>query len=303
MSKTLALTFMFVLLYVRSFAAVNVTAESDKSSVHVGDRLLVTVRAARPDSPSEPVPSHAALQLGPEWEAGAQTAESERVDLAGRVKTWHFELHARSETTSTITPVVILGGSPPEGPPLATNRVLGPSLSVTILPPKVRPWWLPHPKTIAFVFGLATLAFTVVRALRRRRQNAPRPALTPLEEAIAMMEEVHANCREDRASRFFVDVERVLSGYLSRRTGRPLGSATASEMATLVSQYVPDTETRADLETILQRCTTARFSGARTEYRSLSEIEELTLRTLERLDAAWVTDTSPEATLGRRDRT
>jgi len=303
MSK-LILTLCAILMFVPSaHAAISVTAEVDRQSVRVGDRVRVTVQATRTNAPDEPTPSHAGLQLGPEWEAGAQTAESERSDSTGRVKTWYFELTAVAETTSTITPVVILAQPPPEGLQLATNRVLGPPLSVTIQPPEVRPWWLPHPTTIGIIAGLAVSAFTVVRALRRRRQNRPRPVLSPYQEAMAMMEEVHANCREDRAPRFFADVERVLSGYLSRRMGRPLGSATASEMAALVSTYVSDAQTKSDLQAILNRCTTARFSGAKVGFTVLAETEDLTRSVLERLDTLWVTVTPTGETSPGGDRT
>ena len=292
MPKSL-LKFLIVLLYASSSrAAIKVTAEIDQASVHVGDRVIVTVRAMRSTSPGEPTPSHAGLQLGPEWTSGAQTAESERPDSAGLVKTWHFELTAFAETLSTITPIVILAAPPPDAPQLATNRVLGPSLTVTIKPKRVRPWWIPHPKTLAILAGIATAAFTIVRGLRRRRQNRPKPAMTAYEEALAMMEEVHANCREDRAQRFFADVERVLSGYLSRRMGRPLGSSTATEMATLAARHVADPATLADLKAILGQCTTARFSGAKTDFRNLAETEEKTRSVLERLDSLWVIDTS-----------
>ncbi len=302
MSKILYIIGTSILAASVTHASVIVTAESDKISVHVGDRINVTVRATRSDSPDEPTPSHAGLQLGPEWEAGAQTAESERPDSTGRIKTWHFELVALSETLSTITPVVILAAPPPDAPQLATNRVLGPPLSVTIMPPKVRPWWLLHPRTIAVIAGLATTAFVIVRAIRRRKQNCPRPSLTPYQEATAMMEDVHANCREDRAPRFFADVERVLSGYLSRRMGRSLGSATASEMAAMASRHVSDAPTIADLQAILRRCTTARFSGAKMDFRMLTETEEMTRSILERLDGMWVTDT-PSTAHGEQGRT
>lgn len=274
-----------------SLAAISVTAEVDKKSVRVGEQIRVTVRALRTIAAEEPTPSHAGLQLGPEWETGAQTAESERSDSTGLVKTWHFELTAVTETTSTITPVVILAASPHDGFQLATNRVLGPPLEIAILPAKVRPWWLPRLRTLAIIAGLAATAFAIVRALRRRIHIRPRPTLSPYQEAMAMMEEVHADCREDRASRFFADVERVLSGYLSRRLGRSLGSATAREIAALTASYITDAATIADLQSILSRCTTARFSGAKVEFRVLAETEESTRSVLERLDRLWVTDT------------
>ncbi len=303
MSKAIFTTYAVLCLTPLAHSGISVTAEVDKHSVRVGDRVRVTVQALRSNAPDEPTPSHAGLQLGPEWEAGAQTAASERADSNGRVKTWYFELTAVAETTSTIAPVVILAQPPPDAPQLATNRVLGPPLSVTIQPPKVRPWWLPHPTTIAIITALATVAFIVVGALRRRRQNRPRPVLTPYQEAMAMMEEVHANCREDRAPRFFADVERVLSGYLSRRMGRALGSATASEMAALVSGYVSDAQTKSDLQAILSRCTTARFSGAKVNFAVLAETEELTRSVLERLDTLWVTVTPTGETSPGGDRT
>lgn len=303
MSKLL-LAIAFVVCRVTALpATVTVTAEADRSSVHIGDKILVTVKALRTSDPAEPTPSHAGLQLGPEWEAGAQTAESERADSAGLVKVWHFELTARAETTSTITPVVILAAASANAPQLATNRVLGPPITVTIEPQRIRPWWIPHPRTLAILAGVAVSAFMIVRGLRRRRQNRPRPMLTPLQEAMAMMEEVHANCREDRAGRFFADVERVLTGYLSRRMARPLGSATASEMAALASQYVPDKQAIADLQTLLQRCTTIRFSGAKVDIGQLAETEDLTISVLERLDAVWVTDSPGDETSMGSDRT
>lgn len=303
MSKVLKTVCFLIWLTSSALSAITVTSEIDKPSVRIGDRVKVTVRASRSNAMDEVTPSHAGLQLGPEWEAGAQTAESERTDSTGRVKTWHFELTAMAETTSTITPVVILAQPPPDAPQLATNRVLGPPLTVTIQPAKVRPWWLPHPKTIGIIAGLAVSAFTIVRALRRRRQNRPRPVLTPYQEAMAMMAEVHANCREDRSQRFFADVERLLSGYLSRRTGRPLGSATASEMAALVSNHVSDAQTKSDLQAILSRCTTARFSGAKVNFAVLAETQELTRSVLERLDTLWVTDTPAGETSPGGDRT
>lgn len=303
MSKVILTVMILGIGATSSYATISVTSEVDKNSVRVGEQINVTVHAHRSHSSDEPTPSHAGLQLGPEWEAGAQTAESEKSDSTGRVKTWHFELTAVAETSSTITPVVILAQSPPGATPLATNRVLGPTLTVTINPPKARPWWLPHPLTLAILAGLATMAFIVVRAIHRRQQNRPRPVLTPYQEAMAMMEEVHANRREDRAPRFFADVERVLSGYLSRRMGRPLGSFTASELAAMVSNYVPDAATKADLQTLLTRCTTARFSGARTEFRILAETEDLTRSVLERLDTLWVIDTPTGETSVGPDRT
>lgn len=303
MSKTIVLLFFSWLLATSSYATLTVTAVSDKESVRIGDRVIITVHAKRTDPATDPSPSHAALHLGPEWEAGSQSADSERMDSTGITKTWRFELIAISETLATITPVVILGVPPADAPPLATNRILGSPITVTIHPPKQRPWWLPHPITVAALFGVATAAFTIVRVIRRRRQNRPRPVLTPLMEALAMMEDVHASCREDRAGRFFADVERVLTGYLSRRMGRPLGSATASEIAVLASRHVADSGTIHDLQAILSRCTTARFSGAKVDFQTLVETETLTMSVLERLDAVWVTDTSPEETSGDATRT
>ncbi len=284
-------------------AAISVTAEADRTTVRVGDRVHIKVEARRSADPAEPIPSHAGLQIGPEWSSGAQTAESERADANGFVKIWHFELLAVSETTSVITPVVILSTPPPGEPPLATNRVLGAPLSVTIKSELVRPWWLPHPLTLGVIAGLAITASLVVRAIRHRRLNRPRPVYTPYQEAMAMMQEVHANCREDRAIRFFVDVERVLTGYLSRRSGRPLGSATATEIAALAEEYVRDSQTVADLRMILQRCTTVRFSGAKADFGGLAETEELTRSVLERLELGWVTDSSADETSTEQERT
>lgn len=301
MSKLCVTLLIFLCLTQNGRATITVTASSDRAEVHVGDKIQVTVDARR--TAADPVPSHAGLQFGPEWDAGAQTAESERPDSAGLVKTWRFELTARAETSSTITPVVILAAASPGDAPLATNRVLGPPIMVTIKPARIRPWWIPHPRTIAILAGIATAAFTIVRGLRRRRQNRPRPTMTPLQEAMAMMQEVHANCREDRAPRFFADVERVLTGYLSRRMARPLGSATASEIAAMVSRHVADRQTIADLQEILQRCTTVRFSGAKADFGQLAETEDLTLSVLERLDGVWVTDSPIGETSSGTDRT
>jgi hypothetical protein len=301
MSKLFGTVLILLGLCRAANATINVTAASDRTEVHVGDKLQVTVTAMR--SANDPAPSHAGLQVGPEWEAGAQTAESERADSVGLVKNWHFELTARAETTSTIAPVVILAAANIDGQPLATNRVLGPPITVTIKPERIRPWWIPHPRTLAILAGIATAGFTIVRGLRRRRQNRPRPMRTPLQDAMAMMEEVHANCREDRAGRFFADVERVLTGYLSRRMARPLGSATASEISAMASRYVSDKQTIADLQSILQRCSTVRFSGARADIGRLAETEDLTLSVLERLDAEWVTDSPGDETSKGTDRT
>lgn len=301
MSKLFWTVYILLSVWQTASATIDVTASSDRSELHVGDKLQVTVTATRVGS--DPAPSHAGLQFGPEWEAGAQTAESERADSAGLVKTWHFELTARAETTSTISPVVILATTTLDGQPMATNRVLGPPITVTIKPQRIRPWWIPHPRTLAILAGIATAAFTIVRGLRRRRQNRPRPMLTPLQEAMAMMEEVHSNCREDRAGRFFADVERVLTGYLSRRMARPLGSATASEISAMASRHVSDREVIADLQSILQRCTTVRFSGTKADFGQLAETEDLTLSVLERLDAVWVTDSPGDETSMGTDRT
>lgn len=301
MSKPFGTLLILLCLVQVGQSTVSVTATSDRAEVHIGDKLRVTVDARR--AAGDPAPSHAGLQIGPEWDAGAQTAESERAESDGLVKTWHFELTARAETTSAITPVVILAAVPSGAEPLATNRVLGPPITVLIKPARIRPWWIPHPKTIAILAGIAASAFAIVRGLRRRRQNRPRPTLTPLQEAMAMMQEVHANCREDRAPRFFADVERVLTGYLSRRMARPLGSATASEMAAMVSRHVADKQTIADLQTILQRCATVRFSGAKADFGQLAETEDLTLSVLERLDAVWVTDSPERETSAGTDRT
>lgn len=305
MSKAILTGALFITLFsaTTTFAAVRVISEVDRTNVRVGEKVEVTVSAIRSHGDIDPPPSHAGLQLGPEWESGAQTAESERADSSGLVKVWHFELMAVIETTSTITPVVILSNLAAGGEPLATNRVLGPPITVSILPPKVRPWWMPHPATLGALVAVAAAAFVLVRVVRRRRLNRPRLILTPYQEAMAMMAEVHANCREDRATRFFGDVERVLTGYLSRRTGRPLGSATASELAALASRYVDDPQTIADLQLILHRSTTARFSGAKIDHAQLAETEELMRRVLERLDARWVTDTPVDETSTAPDRT
>jgi hypothetical protein len=303
-SKTLTTVVVCFGLCASAQAAVTVTAESDRAQLHVGDKLLVTVRASRPDHRLEPIPSHAALQLGAEWQAGTQTAESEQLAGGERIKVWHFELTALEPLTSSITPVVILTQDQPDAPALVTNRVLGAPIAVEILPARVRPWWLPHPTTIALVAGIAVSVFAAALYWRRRRQRAPRRAsLTPLQEALAMMQEVHANCREDRAARFFADVERVLTGYLSRRLARPLNAATASEIAARTRPHVSDGAAVDLLQVVLLRCSVARFSGAPAEHAILARTEEEALAVLERLDAGWVSKDSSGATSPSGKRT
>ena len=268
-------------------ATVSVRAEADRVSVRVGDGLTVTVRATRSNSEDEPIPTHASLEIGPEWETGSQQAESEIRTDSTRVKTWRFALTARMAGQFTITPMVLLTPSS-SGAVLSTNKVLGPPVSVEILPLQERS------KAIRVVMIGAILAVMIFgsigifRVLQRRRARRPRAPESPLQEALSMMEEVHANCREDRATRFFADVERVIHGYLSRRLGRSLTGATGAEVVAIASEYLIDDATVTDLREVLRRCTTWRFSGGKADHATLADTEALTLSVLERLDAMWV---------------
>ena len=275
-------------------ASVSVQAGADRASVRVGDALTVTVRATRGISADEPIPTHASLEIGPEWETGSQLAESEIQTDSTRVKTWRFELTARIAGQFAITPMVLLTPSS-SGAVLSTNKVLGPPVNVEILPLQERS------KAIRVVMVGAILAvmmfgavgiFRVIQRRRAQRSSAPE---TPLDEALSMMEEVHSNCREDRATRFFADVERVIHGYLSRRIGRSLTGATGAEVVAIASEYLIDDATVADLREVLRRCTTWRFSGGRADHATLADTEALTLSVLERLDAMWVPKQSSAA--------
>jgi hypothetical protein len=272
---------------VTAFGSVSVQAETNHASVRVGDSLTVTVRATRDKTDDEPIPTHASLEIGPEWETGSQQAESEIEIDSARVKTWRFALTARMAGQYAITPMVLLTQSP-TGAPLSANKVLGPSVDVEILPPKEASKALRVVTVGAILAVMLFGAVGIFRAIQRRRVRVPKTPESPLDEALSMMEEVHSNCREDRATRFFADVERVIHGYLSRRIGRSLTGATGAEIVAIASEYLVDAATVGDLREVLRRCTTWRFSGGRADHATLADTEALTLSVLERLDAMWV---------------
>ena len=269
----------------RPVYALHVAAKADLPTVHVGQRVMVTITATRSDSLGDPQFAGAGVQTGPAWELGGQVTQSPTLVGSQVVKTWQFELIALSPESTRVVPVVYLGGDPTLGH--RADSILGAPVYLAILPVPPRPLW---PWIVGAVVAIAIPALSIWVSIRKRRKNQPfeRPLGTPLEEALEMLETIRVNRREDRAQRYLADLERLLDGYVSRRLDQSLSGKTEAEIVASVAARVPDREVIDSLQSILQRCAASRFGGVRMGIEALVELDDQARRTLEQMDARWV---------------
>jgi hypothetical protein len=265
-------------------SALQVTAQADVQAVRVGEKVTVTITATRSDSLGDPQFAGAGIQAGPSWKLGGQLTQSPTRIGAHIVKSWRFDLLAASPDSTRVIPVVYLGGDPSLGH--RADSILGAPLYLIIMPAPVRPVW---PWFVGAALVVSVPAYLIVRSLRKKRDDPfERPVGSPLEEALEMLEAIRVNRREDRAQRYLADLERVLDGYISKRTGQSLAGMTATEVADLVGQKINDQEVRDLLWTVLQVCVASRFGGVQIPIGALVALDERALQTLERMDKEWV---------------
>jgi len=284
--------FLLVLLVAAAppTAAIEVAATADRSRLRVGEAVTITVHATRADTLSEPPPLQALLNVGAEWRRAGQSVVSSP-GQSSATKSWEFQLVAVTPGKTQIFPAIVTAD--PSGQPGATLPINGAPVAIEILPESHIARWL-----LAAVSLLAAGAgvYRAVRVFRRRARRRLRHELPPpLVEALGMMDEIMANCREDRAVRFLTDLERVIHGYLSRRLGQSLAGATTGEIVGLASRVIVDRDLLAALDDLLRRCGTIKYAGWRGTYADLESAARQTRETLERLDRAWVTSDSPSA--------
>jgi hypothetical protein len=272
-------------------SAIEIEATADRPSVHVGEAVTITVRALRADTLAEPPPLRAYLNVGSEWQPTRQSVASQRPGESGAAKSWEFQLVAIAPGKTQVFPVVVTTDR--SGQPGSTLPVNGAPVAVEILPESIVARRLP---VIVGVIAAGGAALLVALRLRRRATRRKRHQLPPpLTEALGMMEEIRAHCREDRAVRFLSDLDKVVHGYLVRRLERPLAGSTAAEIVRLVSPHIAEQELVAALEELLRRCGTIKYAGWRGTFGDLETTAQLARDTLERLDRAWVTSDSPSA--------
>jgi hypothetical protein len=268
-------------------SALQVTAQANVHAVRVGEKVTVTITATRSDPLGDPQFAGAGIQVGPMWRMGGQMTQSPSRIGSQIVKTWQFELVARrggSPDSTRVIPVVYLGSDPSLGQ--RADSILGAPVYLTIMPPPKRPVW---PWFAGAALAVSIPAYLIVRSLRKKREEGfERPVGSPLEEALEMLEAIRVNRREDRAQRYLADLERVLDGYISRKTGESLAGMTATEAADLVGQKIKDQEVRDLLWTVLQVCVASRFGGVQIRIEALVALDERARQTLERMDSKWV---------------
>ena len=261
-----------------------VTAKADVQSVQIGKQITVTVTATRSDSLHDPQFAGAGIQAGPSWQLGGQLTQSPGRLGSQEIKIWQFELVAAWPDSTRVIPVVYLGGDPSLGH--RADSILGAPILLIILPLPKRPLW---PWIAGAALAVSIPTYLIARSLRRKSDPSfERPAGTPLEEALEMLEAIRVNRREDRAQRYLADLERVLDGYISRRLGESLTGKTASEIVAAVAQRVLDHDVLESLQSILQSCAASRFGGVRTGIDALVELDERARQALEHMDSKWV---------------
>jgi len=272
-------------------SAIEIEATADRPSVRVGEAVTITVRALRADTLAEPPPLRAYLNVGAEWQPTRQSVASQRPGESGAAKSWEFQLVALAPGNTQIFPVIVTVD--PSGRPGSVLPVNGAPVAVEILAESVAGRRL---LVIAGVLAAGTGVYRAIRVMRRRAARRKRHQLPPpLTEALGMMEEIRAHCREDRAVRFLTDLDKVVHGYLVRRLERPLAGATGAEIVRLVSPHVTEQELLTALEELLRRCGTIKYAGWRGTFGDLEATAQLARDTLERLDRAWVPNVSPSA--------
>ena len=278
---------VFAMIATAPASALQVTAQANVHSVRVGQKVTVTITATRSDPLGDPQFAGAGIQVGPMWRMGGQMTQSPSQIGSQIVKTWQFELVARrggSPDSTRVIPVVYLGSDPSLGQ--RADSILGAPVYLTIMPLPRRPLW---PWIVGAALAVSIPAYFIGRSLRRKSDLLfEHPVGTPLDEALEMLEAIRVNRREDRAQQYLADLERVLDGYISRKTGQSLAGMTATEVADLVGQKIKDQEVRGLLWTILQICAASRFGGVRTGIETLVALDERARQTLERMDSVWV---------------
>ncbi|MBI5868741.1 MAG: hypothetical protein HZB43_10740 [candidate division Zixibacteria bacterium] len=264
--------------------ALQITAKADTAKVRVGQKVVITISGSRSDSSGDPQFAGAAINAGPAWKLGGQITQSPTRVGDQIVKNWRFELVALTPESSRVTPVVYLGGDPSLGH--RADSILGAPVLLIILPAPQRPIW---PWVAGAIIAVAVPAFLIFRSIKKRREEVfERPLGTPLEEALEMLAAIRANRREDRVERYLADLERLLEGYVSRRTGETLTGRTAAEIVAIVATKSAKPETLEALNAILQTCAAARFGGARVSIETLVSLDDQARQTLEQMDSEWV---------------
>ncbi len=281
---SLTLAGIYLCLTAGHACALQVTAKADTARVRVGQKVVITVSGSRSDASGDPQFAGAAINAGSAWKLGGQITQSPTRVGDQIVKNWQFELIALTPESSRVTPVVYLGGDPSLGH--RADSILGAPVLLIILPIPQRPIW---PWVAGAIAAVAVPAFLIFRSIKKRREEVfERPLGTPLEEALEMLAAIRANRREDRSERYLADLERLLEGYVSRKTGETLTGRTAAEIVAIVASKSAKPETLEALNAIMQTCAAARFGGARVSIETLVSLDDQARQTLEQMDREWV---------------
>lgn len=283
MARRLVLTAAaLILIVVQPVQSATVSGHADRMKLRIGDTLTVTVvgqwRVA------EPSLIGANVEVEGDWERGGQSVHSPVHVGDSLRKTWDFQLIGTHADTYHVTPVCFAGGVPDLGS--TADAIRGEPITVIILPLREMPIWPWYLGGALFVVISLIVLMRTVRT--RRKMKYERRTIPPLEEALQLLETVRQNRREDRASQYLIDVERVVLGYLVRRLDRPISGLTAPEIGAAVAPHCSDPDIPALLTQLLQRCSESKFSGVRIEFETLLGLEEQARNVLERLDQRWV---------------
>lgn len=264
---------------------IEINSEVSRDLVEIGDVVTITLSANLSDEGEAVHVVGADIVIDEHWDHRGQSIMSGWDDDGRPSKRWTFELLAMDSGRSEIFPIIhfelanISGGSLPDS-------VVGDPITIVIVVPQETSSW-PWIVAGATVVGIAF--WRGIRAIRRKRQLAVVvPLPEPFDEACQMLEAATANCREDRAVEYLSDVERILLGYLSRRCGRPLLTATPDEIVKIISDYLVKPLALDQLRAILSDCTDARYGGGRPVYDQLVELQERARSVLEQLNDSWV---------------
>lgn len=259
-----------------------VTGDSDRDTVRVGDTITVTIRGER--DTTDPSFLGANVHVSGQWQRGGQTVESPRSSNGRIIKIWHFQLVAAVTGSASVTPVIYLGQDMSVG--AQADSMLGSPISVVIEDvPASRAWPWSIPPIIVILVAIA------IARRRRRRKEAEsyvRPQLPPLAEALEMLDSIRVNRREDRAQTYLSDLERVILGYLTRRLGHPLTGQTAAQVQSMAAAHLPDPGANQGLTNLMTAYSTAKFGAIQMNYEQLVSLESQAREVLEHLEATWV---------------
>jgi len=262
-----------------------VRAFSSHGRVRVGDTVDITIEAGISLLPKDAVFTGAEVWPDAHWKRGGQSVSTAYLRAMRMTKSWTFRLVAQSPGLTRMRPVVYYRqeGAAADQP---RDSIVAEYLRVSIVERPSRgiiPWM-----GVGFAALILAAAVGVLAMRNRRARTRSMTVLTPLEETRQMLTTAAANRREDRGPRYIEDLERIILGYLSRRLGHTVTSATASDVARLLSTTIRDPALTAQLTAHLKRCGELRFSGARVESNEMVDLEEQIRALLEQLDAAWV---------------